>query len=103
MYPHERSLVKRLEGKPFALVGVNSDTDRGKLKETLKEENITWRNWWDGGGTNGPIATQWNVHGWPTVYVIDHRGVIRSKEAHGTALDKLLDGLIKEAEGRGGK
>jgi hypothetical protein len=28
MYPHERSLVKRLEGQPFALLGVNSDTDR---------------------------------------------------------------------------
>ena len=103
MYPHERSLVKRLEGKPFALLGVNSDTDRDKLKKTLKEENITWRNWWDGGGTSGPIASQWNVHGWPTVYVIDHRGIIRSKEARGTALDKLLDGLIQEAEGQGGK
>ena len=25
MYPHERSLVKTLEDKPFALLGVNSD------------------------------------------------------------------------------
>ena len=54
MYPHERSLVKRLAGKPFALVGVNSDTDRDKLKETLKEEQITWRSFWNGGSTSGP-------------------------------------------------
>ena len=74
MYSHERSLVKRLEGKPFALLGVNSDADRAKLKKTLEEQNITWRSWWDGGSTNGPIASQWNVHAWPTVYVIDHRG-----------------------------
>ena len=32
MYPHERSLVKRLENKPFALLGVNSDRDREALK-----------------------------------------------------------------------
>jgi len=25
MYPHERSLVQKMEGKPFALIGVNSD------------------------------------------------------------------------------
>ena len=33
MYPHERSLVKRLADQPFALVGINSDKDREKLKE----------------------------------------------------------------------
>jgi hypothetical protein len=98
MCPHERSLVKRLEGKPFALLGVNSDANREKLKETLKEENITWRSWWDGGSTAGPIAFQWNVMGWPTVYVIDHRGAIRAKDLRGTALDKVVDELVTEAE-----
>ena len=33
MYPHERSLVKRLEGKPFALIGVNSDKNKDFDKE----------------------------------------------------------------------
>jgi hypothetical protein len=41
MYPHERSLVKRLEGKPFALIGVNSDRDREELKPILTSEQIT--------------------------------------------------------------
>ena len=31
------------------------------------------------GSTSGPIATAWNVRGWPTVYVIDEKGVIREK------------------------
>ena len=35
MYPHERSLVKRLANKPFALIGVNSDRDKKKLKEVV--------------------------------------------------------------------
>jgi hypothetical protein len=99
MFPHERSLVKRLEGKPFVLLGVNSDANREKLKETLKEENITWRSWWDGGSTTGPIASKWNVMGWPTIYVIDHRGIIRAKQLRGTALDKIVDELVAEATG----
>ena len=37
MYPHERSLVKRLENQPFALIGVNSDEDKEALKEVLEE------------------------------------------------------------------
>jgi hypothetical protein len=94
MYPHERSLVKRLEGKPFALVGINSDADREKLKEVLKKEQITWRSWWDGGSTWGPIASKWNVTGWPTIYVLDAKGVIRSRDVRD--VDKLLQEMVSE-------
>jgi hypothetical protein len=101
MYPHERSLVKKLAGKPFALVGVNSDQDREALKKTMEKEQITWRSFWNGGSTGGPISTAWNVQGWPTLYVLDHKGVIRYKHL-GSPGDKVLDDeiekLVKEAE-----
>jgi hypothetical protein len=97
MYPHERSLVKRLTDKPFALLGVNSDTDKEKLKKRMAKEQITWRSFWNGPkGTDGPISSAWNVRGWPTIYVLDHKGVIRSKSAHGKVLDALVDQLLKE-------
>ncbi len=105
MYPHERSLVKKLEGKPFVLLGVNSDPDKDKLKKRMKEENITWRSWWDGGDASGPIANQFYVHGWPTLYVIDHAGIIRHKwlgfpgEApFDSAIEKLIQAAEKHRE-----
>jgi hypothetical protein len=96
MYPHERSLVKRLEGKPFALVGINSDSDPQKLDERMKKENITWPSWRDGGSTHGLIATAWNVHGWPEIYVLDHKGIIRYREVRGAAMDKAVNTLLRE-------
>ena len=103
MYPHERSLVKKMEGKPFALVGVNSDRDRAELKKVMEKENITWRSFWNGGSTSGPISTRWAVQGWPTLYVIDAKGVIRHKHV-GSPGDKVLDDeidkLVKEAEAK---
>ncbi len=96
MYPHERSLVKRLAGEPFALLGINSDKDREKLKGVLQEEEITWRSWWDGGSTHGPIASEWKVRGWPTIYVLDTKGVIRYKNVRGEAMDKAVDELLAE-------
>ena len=98
MYPHERSLVKRLDGKPFALLGVNSDRSKDELKKVLEKEQITWRSWFDGGSTGGPIATRWNVHGWPTVYVLDAKGVIRYRDVRGEELDKAVDTLLAELE-----
>jgi hypothetical protein len=98
MYPHERSLVKRLKDKPFALVGINSDTDLDHLKERMKAEEITWPSWFDGGKIGGPIATAWNVHAWPTIYVLDHKGVIRYRDVRGEAMDKAVDTLLAELE-----
>jgi peroxiredoxin len=96
MYPHERSLVKRLANEPFALLGINSDRDRDKLKSVLKEKDLTWRSWWDGGSTSGPIASKWNVRGWPTTYVLDAKGMIRYKNVRGEAMDKAVDELMAE-------
>src|SRR5438132_7439049 len=95
MYPHERSLVKRLDGKPFALLGINSDPDKVALKKEMEKEEITWRSVWDR-DTSGPIATAWNVHGWPTIYVLDHKGIIRYKSVRGEAMDKAVDTLLQE-------
>jgi hypothetical protein len=85
-----------MAGEPFALLGINSDRDREKLKEVLKTEEITWRSWWDGGSTRGPIASKWNVSGWPTIYVLDEKGVIRYKNVRGEAMDKAVDALMAE-------
>lgn len=99
MYPHERSLVERLKDKPFALIGVNSDTDKEQLKKRIAEERITWRSFWNGPkGTDGPISQAWNVSGWPTIYVLDHKGVIRFKGIRGEEIDKALDKLLGELE-----
>ncbi len=102
MFSHERSLVKRLEGKPFALIGINSDQDKEQLKKVMESEQITWRSFWDGGSTNGPIATRWNVSGWPTIYVIDAKGVIRYRDVREEAMDKAVDTLLEELEKSGG-
>jgi hypothetical protein len=102
MYPHERSLVKRLANEPFALIGVNSDKDREALKPVLEKEQITWRSFWNGpDGTGGPISKRWNVRGWPTLYLFDAEGKIRHTwvgSPKTDVLDAAIEGLIAEAK-----
>ena len=95
MYPHERSLVERMKDRPFALIGVNSDTSLEKIKEVVAEEKISWRSFWNGPeGPDGRISSLWNVKGWPTIYIIDHEGVIRNKNLRGDDLDVILAQLF---------
>ncbi len=103
MNAYERPLVKRMQGKPFALLGANRDRDDDKLREWIEKEEITWPSWRDGNGGNarGPIFRQFNIRRWPTLYILDHRGVIRHKfldPPGNRKLDAAIDALIQEAE-----
>lgn len=96
MYPHERSLVKRLANEKFTLLGINSDATPEKYFDAVKREQLTWPSMFDGGSTNGPIATKWGIRGWPSIFVIDAMGVIRYRDVREKQLDEAVDKLIAE-------
>ena len=97
MYGHEQQLVEKLGSVPFALIGVNSDPDIETAIGAINDENLSWRNYWIGSqGTNGPIAKQWNIAAWPTVYLIGPDGVIRHKDILGDDVNAALQELLAE-------
>jgi peroxiredoxin len=93
-YPIERRLVARYKDQPFVLLGVDNDKDPEELRKAIKAGEITWRSWWDA-GLAGPIATAWGVNSVPTVFVLDHRGVIRHKDLDDGELERSVDNLIE--------
>lgn len=103
MIPHERSLVEKWKGRPFAIVGVNSDgtdTEEGlkKYREECAKMGVTWRSFRNE-DTDPPISDVWRVQGWPTLYFIDHEGVIRHKDVRDEAeMEKALEEMIVAAE-----
>ncbi len=96
MLPHEREMVKRLADKPFTLLGINSDKSRSALKKIVKDEDITWLNIYDGTPGDGKIATRWNVHAWPTIYILDHTGGIRHRGLRDEAMEEAVVALLEE-------
>ena len=100
MYPEERALVEQLKGRPFALLSVNTDRDRETLRRSISQGEITWRCWWES-GVEGPICSRWLIEGFPQVYLLDHKGVIRSHEfpdkaASNRAIEELLQACEAE-------
>ena len=98
MIPHEKEMVEKFKERPFAFIGINSDGDRSVVQKILKENGITWRNAVDG-STSGPLATSWNVRGWPTIYIIDAKGVIRARNLRDKEMEDKVDELLKEIGG----
>jgi AhpC/TSA family len=96
MVPHEQLLVKRLEGKPFTLLGVDADESQETCKKTQEDKKMTWRSFFD--GSSGPISKAWRIEALPAIYVLDARGVIRYKDVRGEDMDKAVDKLLKDME-----
>jgi hypothetical protein len=99
MYGHERSLVQRYQGRPFVLLGVNTDADAATLKQVQEAKHLTWRSWYDGPG--GPICQEWKVMGFPSIFVIDAKGVIRFQHEGAPGereLESEIEGLVREVE-----
>lgn len=102
LVPHEKEMVEKNAGKPFELIGVNGDpeiTDR--VRATIEDKKITWRSFKNQQKDGPPLSDTWEIGGWPTIYVIDHKGIIRHSQLGGgnlDKLDKLVEDLVKEAE-----
>ncbi len=98
MLPHEREMTARLKDKPFTLLGINSDESRSALKKIIKDEKITWPNIHGGPPGENEIANKWNVHGWPTIYILDAKGVIRHKDLRDKAMEEAVVKLLAERD-----
>ena len=72
-YPYHRFVLENYGDRPIVLLGVNSDAELETARQAKIDENLPYRTWWDGhsqpdaeaAATDGPIATAWNVTGWP--------------------------------------
>jgi hypothetical protein len=95
-----------MDSKPFALIGVNTNRlTADKLKQVMDKEKLSWRSFADPpdateGAFFGAICDQWNLEGTPTMYLLDHKGVIRYKWLGPSEkdIDAAIAKLLKEAE-----
>ena len=102
MVPHEKALVEKMKDKPFELIGINGDPElTDDVRKTIEDKKITWRSFKNQQKDSPPLSETWEIGGWPTIYLIDHKGVIRHVQLGGgepEKLDKLIEELVAAAE-----
>jgi thiol-disulfide isomerase/thioredoxin len=94
---HERKLVERMKGKPFALLGINVDDYNEAFHARVKKEGITWRSFQDRREGKPDITEELSLI-FPSVVLIDHAGIVRGWWRGAPApdvLDREIDKLVK--------
>jgi hypothetical protein len=97
MIPREVALVERLKTAPFALIGINTDTDLETFREQCRKKRVMWRNSFQG-STAGPLCKAWGVRSFPSIYVLDAKGVVRFVNVRDDALERAIDKLLSETK-----
>ena len=96
MYPECRELVRAFKDRPFQLISIMGDDKEDTVIEAHDSGEISWLTTWE--GRHGATVEKWNITSWPSVFIIDHQGVIHSTESTSVDRRKMLEKLIKRAE-----
>ncbi len=88
--------MKRFEGRPFSIVGVNALDSEEVYRAGIKEHKLSWISAFQG-QSEAPISDLFRVDGYPTVVLIDHEGKIRFLDHFGLD-DALIESLVTAAE-----
>jgi thiol-disulfide isomerase/thioredoxin len=99
MIPHEREMAEKLKDKPFVLVSVSADDKKETLEKFLEKEKMPWVHWWNE-GPDSEVLKKYRVKAFPTLYLIDHAGVVRHKWIGNPGHEKIeaaVEELVKAA------
>jgi thiol-disulfide isomerase/thioredoxin len=99
MIPHERDMVEKFKDKPFVILSVSADDEKGDLNDFLKTEKMPWSHWWD--GPKGPVMKMFKIKAYPTMFLIDAKGVMREKwvgNPGNEKIDKAVEDLVAQAK-----
>ncbi len=99
--PHMRDLKEKYAERPFEILGISADSELADVTGFLEDTDLPWDLWFS--GKDKGVVKAWNITAFPTVFLVDHKGVVVSKNPSDEQLEAMLVGLVYSAEQAAGK
>lgn len=84
--PNVIAAYKKYHAQGFDVLGISLDEDRGALTSFLKQNQMPWRQVFDGKGWKSAVSTRYGVMSIPFGLLIGRDGAIRAVEVRGPDL-----------------
>ena len=88
--PNVIAAYQKYHDKGFEIIGVSLDDEQPVLENFLKENKMTWPEYFDGLHWKNKLAVKYGVMSVPADYLLDGRGRIIGKDLRGEALDAAV-------------
>lgn len=89
--PQIKQIAQYFKGKPVAVLGMNVDKDKDDALFVIDKLKLMYTNL-----SAGEVAQQYGVRGYPTLIIIDQKGIVR--DIHIGYSDDLYDKVVKSVE-----
>ncbi|MEO6847285.1 MAG: TlpA disulfide reductase family protein [Chthoniobacterales bacterium] len=93
--PHVVEAYKKLHDKGFEIIGISLDQNKEALDAYIKENGMTWPQYFDGKGWKNEISTRFNINSIPAMWLIDKKGMVATTEARGNLAEQVEKLLAK--------
>lgn len=89
--PNVKTVYEKYHDRGFEIIGISLDTDEAALRRFIKENQLPWRQVFDGKGWETPLVQKYGVRGIPAQFLIDPEGTVISVQARGKRLKDLIE------------
>lgn len=88
--PNVIAAYKKYHDKGFEIVGISLDQDRASLDKFIKDNGMTWVQYFDGKGWESKLGQKYGISSIPSTYLLDGDGKIIATDLRGPALEEEL-------------
>lgn len=93
--PELVALHRRLQPQGFEIVGISADEEQGELKSFVKRAGMTWPQYFDPAGRESRMLEELGIVQYPTMWLVDRKGILRDLDAH-PGMAKKVEDLLAE-------
>lgn len=97
-FPNVKKTYETYHDKGFDIIGISLDEDKDKLAGYIKDNGITWPQYFDGKGWQNKLAVKYGIRSIPATILLDGDGKVLGKDLRG---EDLKDAVAK-AVAKGG-
>jgi len=94
--PNVVSTYGKLHEKGFEILGISLDQKKEDMDGALKKQNMTWPQYFDGGGWQNKISSAYGIQSIPAAWLLDKKGMLRETDLRGEALGAAVEKLLAE-------
>jgi len=79
IYSWKRQVAAKFRPRFFTMIGIDYEQNNNKVhaKSVMQREKLNWPNCWNGPYNGQSLVESWEITGYPTFIILDHRGVVR--------------------------
>jgi len=88
--PNVVATYQKYHNQGFEIIGVSLDSDRQKLLDYTKQQQMTWPQFFDGQGWENKLAMKYGIESIPATFLLDGSGKIIGKDLRGAELTEAV-------------